>query len=118
MTNQLPIIITVDERDDIVHTALWPQCKEPTCPCHAGDPDDLWQDETPDVAPTEAELDAQELESDGTWVNGDEEDADEPMTSGPRRIDWSKIFDDGAQELRERDQERNVTHQCADGSWW
>ncbi len=34
-----------------------------------------------------------------------------------RRIDWNKIFDDG-DEQREADQERNITHQCADGSWW
>src|SRR6266487_1554238 len=34
-----------------------------------------------------------------------------------RRIDWNKIFDDG-DEQREADQRRNITHQCADGSWW
>jgi hypothetical protein len=92
MTNRpsLPIIILVDERDDITHTAEWPQCKDLTCPCHAGD--DLWQDEMEDEAPTEAELDAQERESDALWVNGDEED-EEPITSGPRRIDWSKMFE-------------------------
>jgi hypothetical protein len=89
-TNQLPIIILVDERDDITHTAEWPQCKDLTCPCHAGDPDDLWEEET-----------------DGEWVNGDEEDPEDEIsdrppseaeldrqeqTAGPRRIDWNKIF--------------------------
>ncbi len=71
---QLPIIILVDERDDITHTAEWPQCKDPTCPCHEGD--DLWQDEMEDEAPSEAELDAQEQ-----------------ATGGARSIDWSKILD-------------------------
>jgi hypothetical protein len=95
------------------------------------------EDHIGDVPPSEAELDLQEQDSsDGTWVNGDEEDPedetgthspdcrcywcepqDDPITSGPRRIDWNRIFDDGAKS-RDRDQQRNVTHQCADGSWW
>jgi len=72
-TNQLPIIILVDERDDITHTPEWPQCKDMTCPCHDGD--DLWQDEVEDVVPSEAELDEQE------------------RTCSARTINWSKIFE-------------------------
>jgi hypothetical protein len=52
---QLPIIILVDERDDILHTALWPQCKDLTCPCQ-----DEVEDEIILSMPTEQELDAQE----------------------------------------------------------
>ena len=29
-----PIIIQYDERDDILHTPEWPQCKDETCPCN------------------------------------------------------------------------------------
>ncbi len=51
MTNnyQLPIIIDVDERDDITHTAEWPQCKDMTCPCQLE-----VEDRIADVAPSEA----------------------------------------------------------------
>jgi hypothetical protein len=126
--------IIVPMEDEPVHTDAHPYCSDASCPCRDEKPevgthvlievairdyyDDSmmvaggWmplsriksivpevQDEVADVPPSEAELDAQE------------------QTAGPRRIDWSKIFDDGAQ-LRDRDQERNVTHQCADGSWW
>lgn len=28
-----PIIITYDERDDILHTPEWPVCKDASCPC-------------------------------------------------------------------------------------
>ncbi len=52
---QLPIIILVDERDDITHTAEWPQCKDLLCPCQT-----LVEDEIADVPPTEAQLDEQE----------------------------------------------------------
>jgi len=79
MTNYpLPIIIPVDERDDILHTAEWPQCKDPSCPC---------QDEIILTFPTEEQLDAQEQ----SVLFGAEQE--EPMTSGPRRIDWDKIFE-------------------------
>jgi hypothetical protein len=132
MTNYpLPIIILVDERDDITHTPEWPQCKDASCPCQdeiiltmpteeqldAQEQSVLSQDEPPYDAPhcpqcgwlyafgnrshlcdecAEQELDAQERESDALWVNGDEEDEEadeEPTTSGPRRIDWGKIFE-------------------------
>ncbi len=57
MTNnyQLPIIIDVDERDDITHTAEWPQCKDMTCPCQLE-----VEDRIDDVPPSEASLDEQE----------------------------------------------------------
>jgi len=45
-------------------------------------------------------------------------DAQEQSVLGPRRIDWNRIFDDGAQALRDRDQERNILQKSADGSWW
>ncbi len=51
----LPIIIDVDERDDITHTPQWPQCKDMTCPCQLE-----VQDVIADVPPTEAALDEQE----------------------------------------------------------
>jgi hypothetical protein len=78
MTNYqaLPIIIPVDERDQITHTAEWPQCKDATCPC---------QDEIILSMPTEEELDAQERS-----VLSQAED--EGATSGPRRIDWDAIL--------------------------
>ncbi len=67
----LPIIILVDERDDILHTAEWPQCKDPKCPCQ-----DAVEDEIILSMPTEEQLDAQEQ-----------------SVLGPRRIDWNKIFE-------------------------
>ncbi len=47
-----PIIIPVD---DITHTAEWPQCKDPTCPCQLE-----VEDVIADVPPSEASLDEQE----------------------------------------------------------
>ena len=91
---QLPIIILVDE---ITHTAEWPQCKDPTCPCQLEG-----EDVIVDVLPSETELDAQEQQ-----------------TSGPRSIDWDAVFVPTRADMqRAYDQERNITHQCADGSWW
>jgi hypothetical protein len=84
-TNHLPIIIVTV--DTITHDAGNNyECLETACICH-----DEVEDHRADVPPSEAELDAQERESDALWVNGDEED-EEPITSGPRRIDWSKMF--------------------------
>ncbi len=106
-SNQLPIIILVDERDDITHTAEWPQCKDMTCPC---------QDEIILTFPTEEQLDAQERSVLGCldepaydaphcpqcghlYAYGnvshlcDECAEQERATSGPRSIDWSKIFE-------------------------
>ena len=54
-TQHLPIIILVDERDDILHTPEWPQCKDMTCPCQLE-----VQDVIADVPPSEAALDEQE----------------------------------------------------------
>jgi len=94
---QPPIIILVDERDDILHTAEWPQCKDPTCPCQAE-----VQDMIADVPPSEAELDAQEQQ-----------------TGGARSIDWDAVFVPTRADMqRAAAQERNITHQCEDGSWW
>ncbi len=64
----LPIIVLVDE---LLHTAEWPQCKDPTCPCQ-----DEVEDEIILSMPTEEQLDAQEQ-----------------SVLGPRRIDWNKIFE-------------------------
>ncbi len=52
---QLPIIIDVDERDDITHTAEWPQCKDMTCPCQLE-----VEDEIALTFPSEEQLDEQE----------------------------------------------------------
>ncbi len=49
---QLPIIILVDE---LTHTAEWPQCKDPTCPCQLE-----VEDVIADVPPSEEQLDEQE----------------------------------------------------------
>ena len=89
----LPIIVPVDE---IVHTPEHPQCDDLRCPCQ-----DEVEDEIILSMPTEEQLDAQEQ-----------------SVLGPRRIDWNRIFDDGAQALRDRDQERNILQKSADGSWW
>jgi len=76
MTNnqQLPIIIPVDE---LTHTPEWTQCKDATCPC---------QDEIILTFPTEEQLDAQER---SVLSHGDEE----PVTGGPRTINWNYIFE-------------------------
>ena len=111
-TNQhLPIIILVDERDDITHTAEWPQCKDMTCPCQLE-----VEDEMALTFPSEEQLDAQErsvlgcldepaydaphcpqcghLYAYGNKSHLCDECAEvEPVTSGPRSIDWSKIFE-------------------------
>ena len=34
-----PIVIPIDERDDILHTDLWPQCKDDSCPCREPEPE-------------------------------------------------------------------------------
>ncbi len=82
--------------DELIHTAAnGYTCGQPDCPCSAEVEDEIIL--TP---PTEEQLDAQEQ-----------------SVLGPRRIDWNRIFEDGTR-CREADQERNITHQCADGSWW
>ncbi len=110
-TNQhLPIIILVDERDDITHTAEWPQCKDMTCPCQLE-----VEDEIALTFPSEEQLDEQER----SVLSQDEPAYDAPhcpqcghlyaygnkshlcdecaevetVTSGPRSIDWSRIFE-------------------------
>ncbi len=110
--------IIIEMEDEPVHTAAnGYTCGEKDCPCSAEVEDTIRLS-----PPTEQELDAQELEELGTHAPdcrcGWCEPQDDPITSGPRRIDWNRIFDDGGASSRERDQERNITHQCADGSWW
>ncbi len=110
-TNQhLPITILVDERDDITHTAEWPQCKDMTCPCQLE-----VEDEIALTFPSEEQLDEQErsvlsqdepaydaphcpqcghLYAYGNKSHLCDECAEvEPVTSGPRSIDWSRIFE-------------------------
>ncbi len=94
--------IIVPMEDQIIHTQEHPYCNDLTCPC------------SEELQAKIAEYRAQEDVEHTRNGYGAEQ---EPMTSGPRRIDWSKIFDDGASS-REVDQERNITHQCVDGSWW
>src|SRR6266699_3771325 len=108
MTNNqpLPIIILVD---DITHTAEWPQCKDPTCPCQT-----LVEDEMALTFPTEEQLDAQERSVLGCldepaydaphcpqcghlYAYGNksplcDECAESARTSGPRSIDWDAVF--------------------------
>jgi len=107
---QLPIIILVDERDDITHTALWAQCKDMTCPCQLE-----VEDEIALTFPTEEQLDEQErsvlsqdepaydaphcpqcghLYAYGNKSHLCDECAERARTCGARSIDWDRIFDE------------------------
>ena len=117
---QPPIIILVDE---ITHTAEWPQCKDPSCPCHLE-----VEDEIADVPPTEAALDEQERRvSIGTRVLIEVEIRgfyEGLMMIAGGWMPLSRIkaictprpnpFDIS----RELAQIRNLTTQTDDGSWW
>jgi hypothetical protein len=108
-TNQLPIIILVDERDDITHTAEWPQCKDSSCPCNA-------QDVIADVPPTSAELDRQEQ------IELLECHYCSRLKPFPQFSYWPLCANCQARLeadiQRQAAQIRNATRQTDDGSWW
>ena len=86
----LPIVITYDERDDVLHTPEWPRCKDLSCPCQPHPPYE-------DCDCSACRFVFRVIE----------------------RVDQQLEFlNDDVEHLRQRDQDRNATQQCSDGSWW
>jgi hypothetical protein len=108
-----PIIIQYDERDDILHTPEWPQCKDESCPCQEPQ------------KPKQPRRRPRPLHTAPSYLNCSCQRCSYVKSVLAEHAAWDREamqqeYDsqEDVEHLRTQDQERNTTQQASDGSWW